>query len=148
MFIKINNITYNYDRFNKISISTENNCISPLEFVAKISFHGHISDDTCHEFLNIYIRAEKSLTYIGFSSNVFTPSSIEIITSVIASQLIQQIKGGINYTREHLEEEIFEITYDKVTGWLSICQQMLSSIVEICKLELITSSDYSSYVKK
>ena len=107
MFIKINNNTYNYDKFNKISISTETNCVSGLNFVAKISFHGHISDDTCHEFLSIYIRAEKSLTYTGFSMNVFTPSSIEIITSIIASYLIQKIKDGMDRTKEHTEEETF-----------------------------------------
>lgn len=50
MFIKINNNTYNYDKFNKISISTETNCVSGLNFVAKISFHGHISDDTSMSF--------------------------------------------------------------------------------------------------
>lgn len=148
MFIKINNNTYNYDKFNKISISTETNCVSGLNFVAKISFHGHISDDTCHEFLSIYIRAEKSLTYTGFSMNVFTSSSIEIITSIIASYLIQKIKDGMDRTKEHTEEETFEITYDKVSFWLTMCKQMLSSIAEICKLELITSSDYSSYVIK
>lgn len=78
--------------------------------------------------------------------NVFTPSSIEIITSIIASYLIQKIKDGMDRTKEYTEEETFEITYDKVSFWLTMCKQMLSSIAEICKLELITSSDYSSYV--
>ena len=78
--------------------------------------------------------------------NVFTPSSIEIITSIIASYLIQKIKDGMDRTKEHTEEETFEITYAKVSFWLTMCKQMLSSIAEICKLELITSSDYSSYV--
>ena len=54
----------------------------------------------------------------------------------------------MNRTKEHTEEETFEITYDKVSFWLTMCKQMLSSIAEICKLELITSSDYSSYVIK
>ena len=76
----------------------------------------------------------------------FKVNTAEIITSIIASYLIQKIKDGMDRTKEHTEEETFEITYDKVSFWLTMCKQMLSSIAEICKLELITSSDYSSYV--
>ena len=56
MFIKINNNTYNYDKFNKISISTETNCVSGLNFVAKISMHKLIAPDAEDFYWNIGCR--------------------------------------------------------------------------------------------
>ena len=148
MFIKVNERTYDYDKFDKVLVSTETHYLTNYKFVSKIEFYGHISDDTCQKFLEVHINVSKTLKENVFTFDAFTPYSVERLASVISGSLLHRLKNEIEFTEKHTNTYRIELTDATINHWLSYIKNDLEPLIHLDKLEVIHEGTFKLFVKK